>query len=243
MTGLPSKCCLLVTWHQCFIRHLPQHYQIGEKYSNIATPLSATQYWPLHSLLHSHWHLKPPTRGISCLSLVLYGIRVASMHRNDLLEAHFLYYRASNRTKHRYWMENTGCGYEPGLVEAPVWGRNNDVSWSDYVNICPQAPTVILHWDDQRQTIIFSYEYSIWTLAWSPVLSPSLDWKLSRPGRWERFYWNWAARVISREARPGPALAGIDHHRYHALNLSGNSNKQPQACLGIYQDYNESESQ
>ena len=173
MTGLPSKCCLLVTWHQCFIRHLPQHYQISQQYSNIAIPLA----WP-------------------------------------------------------------------GWVTAPVWGLlDNDVSWSDYVNICPPALAVILHWDDQRQTIIFSYEYSIWTLAWSPVLSPSLDWKLSRPGRWERFYWNWAARVISREARPGPALAGIDHHRYHALNLSGNSNKQPQACLGIYQDYNESESQ
>ena len=168
VTRLPSKCCLLVTWHGAFIKHLPQHYQISQQYSNIAIPLAG-----------------------------------------------------------------------PGWVTAPVWGLlDNDVSWSDYVNICPPGPTVILHWDDQRQTIIFSYEYSIWTLAWSPVLSPSLDRELSRPDAGE---FSSETEARSWQNQLSTQATWYRAPNYHALDWE--SNKQPQACLGIYQDYNESESQ
>ena len=51
MRRLPSECCLLVSWHRYFIRHLPQHYLIPVIFNktNTSTPVTSSFWAPVRA--------------------------------------------------------------------------------------------------------------------------------------------------------------------------------------------------
>ena len=113
----------------------------------------------------------PPTRGISCLSLVLYGIRIGS----EGLDLHFIYIKGV-KPPYKSWKGNHN--YHDlslsHLSEYQCWNLPSVLCrhWSE------QDETALLQFQDLNKSDVFTWDCSITTNRLAAILIFPLKYKL-----------------------------------------------------------------